>query len=216
MNKFIRLFAFLAAFLLVLVLANTFLIQMDSVTAITMHDMKARSDIELAVVGSSIAQYHFNPEIVTEQTGLKTFSVSFNNISLQGAIAVTRELLLTNSPQWIVLTLDHYNLHTVKEDANAEYRVMPHLTSLRTKIDYYLSTCREDGAYIDRLFLFREFGVASLADVAKNIALRYAPETVFSRIEQTLPPGLSYMGDGYLRSMADTTPEVAVRTQAIG
>ena len=214
-NKSIRLIAFMAAFVLVLVLANTFFIQMDSVTAITMHELKSRSDIELALVGSSIVQYHFDPAIIEARTGLETFSVAFNNIALQGSAAVTKELFRTNSPQWVVLGLDHYTIRTAKEDTKAEYRIMPLLTDWRTKLDYYLSLCREDGAYIDRFFIFREFGVTSPSDVIKNIALRVDPKKAFDRLKEAIGPDFLYMGDGYLRSLATTTGENAIRTKAI-
>ena len=215
MKKFIRLIAFGISFILLLVVTNTFLIQLDSVTAITMHEMKSRNDIELALVGSSIVQYHFNPAIIQENTGLETFNVTFNNIAMQGSIAVTKELLRTNSPQWVVLGLDHYTLRTTKEDTKAEYRIMPLLTDWRTKLDYYLSLCREDGAYVNRFFIFREFGVTSPGDILKNIALRLDPQKAFDWLKDSISPDFAYMGNGFLRSKTKTKDEVSIRTKAI-
>lgn len=211
----LRLLGFFLALALLVALANAVLVRMDAVTAITMHEMKTRSDIELCAVGSSLAQDHFNAALVSEATGKRAFSASVNAASLQSAIAVTQELLRTNRPEWIALVLDTYNLSTAKEDIYAECRLMPHLTGLRAKLDYYLRLCRTDGDYLDRLLLFRPFGVTSLSDVVKNICLRIDPEAAFADAARDMPPDVTYMGCGYLRYTTPAGVEELVRRQLI-
>lgn len=214
-RSFLRLLAFALALVLVVLFANTFLIQTDAVTAMMMAELKSRNDIELCIVGSSLSQDHFNTALIEERTGKRTFSASVNGASLQADIAITEEMLRTNSPQWIVLVLDSYDLETAKELIGAENRLMPHLTSWRTKLNYYLRLCREDGDYANRLFLFRTFGAQSLADVAKAFSLRYDQENAFARAKESLPDGVAYMGGGYLRYTTDETAAELIRRKMI-
>ena len=119
MNKNIRSFLRFGAFLLILVLvvllANAVLIQTDTYSALPLAELKNRDDIDLAVVGSSIVGEHLNANLVSEQTGLTAFSASVPSLSLQGEIALTREIYRKNSPAYTVLSLEPYNLHSAKE-----------------------------------------------------------------------------------------------------
>ena len=215
-RSLLRLLAFAAVLVLVVLFANTFLVRMDAVTAMMMAELKSRDDIELCVVGSSLSQDHFNTALIQEQTGKRTFSASISGASLQAEIAVTEEMLRTNHPEWIVLVVNSYDLETAKEMIDAQNRLMPHLTSWRTKLDYYLRLCREDGDYVNRLFLFRQFGAQSLSDVAKAFALRFDRENAFARAKASLPEGIAYMGGGYLRYTTDESAEDIIRRELIG
>ena len=187
MNKnirsFIRLFAFLLAFVPIVLLADTFLIQTDTFVALTMDELKTRSDIELAVVGSSIVRDHFNAPLISERTGMQAFSAAVPGLSLQGELALTSELYRQNDPEYTVLVVEPYNFDTAKEDPNALYKLMPFLSDAENKMTYYLDTAREDGKYLDRLLLFREFGAQSLADVAKTAGLRLNAQKEYERLK---------------------------------
>lgn len=74
MKHFIRLAVFLLGFALLVILADCTLIQTDTFVALTLSEMKSRSDIELAVIGSSIVRDHFNAELISEKTGKQAFS----------------------------------------------------------------------------------------------------------------------------------------------
>ena len=138
MNKnirpFIRLFAFLLAFVPVVLLADTFLIQTDTFVALTMDELKTRSDIELAVVGSSIVRDHFNAPLISERTGMQAFSAAVPGLSLQGELALTSELYRQNDPEYTVLVVEPYNFDTAKEDPNALYKLMPFLSDAENKM----------------------------------------------------------------------------------
>ena len=139
MNKNIRSFLRFGAFLLILVLvvllANAVLIQTDTYSALPLAELKSRADIDLAVVGSSIVGEHLNANLVT---GLTAFSASVPSLSLQGEIALTREIYRKNSPAYTVLSLEPYNLNSAKEYTSAYYRLTPYLSSWRDKLTYYL------------------------------------------------------------------------------
>ena len=210
-RSFLRLLGFAVALVLAVCFANTFLIQTDAVTAMMMAELKGRDDIQLCVVGSSLSQDHFNTALIEEKTGLRAFSASVNGASLPADIAVTEEMLRTNRPEWIVLVLDSYDLETAKELIGAENRLMPHLTSWRTRLDYYLRLCRQDGDYANRLFLFRTFAAQSFSDVAKTFSMRFDRENAFARAKQSLPEGIAYMGGGYLRYTIADTAQALVR-----
>ena len=214
LRQLARLFAFAALLALTVCFANAYCVRIDGVTALTLGEMRERDDIELAVVGSSVARNHFNPALISQRTGLTAFNAAALNASLQGAIAVTEEMLQTSRPQWIVLALDFYNLNTAKEEMQAEYVLMPLLKNWRTKLDYYQRLCREDGAYIDRLLLFRyQF---ALPDVARNVTLRHDAGALREQIQAAMAPGLSYMGEGYLRYDTDATPDADIRRLCVG
>ncbi len=203
---------FLLGFVLVLLFANTHLIQTDTIARMTIHEMQQRDDIELAFVGSSIVRDHFNAQQITEDTGLEAFCATVPTASMPASIALTRELLKTSSPQWIVLVTEPYNFETVKEATEAQYKLMPFLSDPANMLDYYLRTCAEDGFYLERALMFRGFGAQSLADVAKTVALRYAPEAAFERLKQTMDPTVSYKGAGFLRHETDERVTETIRT----
>ncbi len=211
MKHFIRLAVFLLGFALLVILADCTLIQTDTFVALTLSEMKSRSDIELAIVGSSIVRDHFNAELISEKTGKQAFSAAVPGLSLQGELALTRELYKTNDPAYTVLVLEPYNFDTVKEDPNAQYKLMPFLSDMGNRFDYYLDVCREDGKYLDRLLMFREFGVESLADIRKTVGLHMNAQKTYARLRPTMDGTVSYAGSGFLRHTSGKSAETLIR-----
>ena len=113
-RPFLRFAAFFLVLALAVALANTCLIQTDTFVALMMDELKNSRDIELAVVGSSIVRDHFNAALISEQTGRKAFSAAVPGLSLQGELALTRELYRQNSPEYTVLVVAPYNFNTAK------------------------------------------------------------------------------------------------------
>ena len=211
LRRLARLAAFLLVFVLLLLFANTHFIKTDTYAALTLQEMKHRDDIELAVVGSSLVRDHFNAALISEKTGLNAFSAAVPGLSLQGFLALTKELYLTNDPAYTVLVLEPYNFDTLKEDPNAQYKLMPYLTGLKARTDYYRDLVKEDGQYVDRFLMFRGFGAESPADVLKTIGLRYWPEKTYARIKDSLPKTMVYEGHGFLRHLSEGQSEALVR-----
>ena len=212
----LRLAAFLIGLALVVVLANTFLIQTDTFVALMMDELKTRSDIELAVVGSSIVCDHFNPALISEQTGLTTFSASVTGLSLQGELALTRELYRRNTPAYTVLVVEPYNFDTAKEYPSTFYKLAPFLSGVQNRLTYYMDACREDNLYLNRLLLFREFGAKSFSDVAKTVGLRLDAPKAYEWLKPTMDETVSYAGSGFQRhnspeSAADVVREKLLR-----
>ncbi|MBQ8617990.1 MAG: hypothetical protein IJ418_10865 [Clostridia bacterium] len=203
---------FFLGFALLLLFANTHLIQTDTIARLTISEMQQRSDIELALVGSSIVRDHFNAQRITEETGLETFCATVPTASMPASIAITRELFETNSPEWVVLVTEPYNFITVREAPEAQYKLMPFLSDPANMLDYYLRTTDEDGFYLDRLMMFREFGAQSISDVVKTIGLRYFPEQMYERLKKDMDPTVSYKGAGYLRHETDERADDLIRT----
>ncbi|MFR5794934.1 MAG: hypothetical protein ACLUI3_04775 [Christensenellales bacterium] len=153
-RPFLRFAAFFLVLALAVALANTCLIQTDTFVALMMDELKNSRDIELAVVGSSIVRDHFNAALISEQTGRKAFSAAVPGLSLQGELALTRELYRQNSPEYTVLVVEPYNFNTAKEDPNAFFKLSPFLSGIQNRLTYFMDACREDGDYLNRLFLF--------------------------------------------------------------
>lgn len=207
--------AFAAGFALLVLLANTYLIKTDTYSRLMLAEMQARDDIEVAFVGSSIVRDHFNTALISEATGKNCFSATIPYSSLPGSIAITEELYRTNSPEWTVLVVEPYTFETVREGMEAQPRLFPYLSSPRTKLDYYLRLCREDGKYIDRLFLFRGFGVSSPLDALKTVGLRHWPWQTYERLKPTLDPHARYEGGGFVRHTTPKRAGDAVRKKLI-
>jgi len=207
-----KLALFLLGFALVIVFANTHLIQTDTIARLTISEMQQRSDIELALVGSSIVRDHFNAQLITEETGKTAFCATVPTASMPASIALTRELFETNSPEWVVLVTEPYNFITVREATEAQYKLMPFLSDPANMLDYYLRTCKEDGYYLDRLLMMRGFGAQSISDVVKTIGLRYFPQKMYERLLPDMDPTVSYQGSGFLRHETDERADDLIRT----
>lgn len=178
LGRIARLLAFCLGLCVLLHLANIYLVQGDSLAHMTLRDMQRRDNIELAVVGSSMAQYHLDPEIITRETGRQAFTAAVTGLMPPGAIALTRELFETNSPDQVVLVLESGSLDTVKEDTQTYMKLSPLLTNPLTRLEYFRDTCSQDGLYMDRLFLFRSFGFESRQDAVKAARLRFDEEDI--------------------------------------
>jgi len=211
LRRSLRLCAFLLGFALLTLFANFHFIKTDTIASLTLHEMKQRSDIELALVGSSIVRDHFNAPLITEQTGKTAFCATVPTASMPASIALTRELFCTSSPEWVVLVTEPYNFQTVREATEAQYKLMPYLSDPANMLDYYLRTCDEDGYYIDRLLMMRGFGAESISDVVKTIGLRYFPKKTYEWLRPSLDPTIAYQGSGFLRHETDARADDLIR-----
>jgi len=211
LRRLLKLSAFLLGFVLLILFADLHLIKTDTIASLTMHEMKQRNDIELAFVGSSIVRDHFNAPMITEQTGKNTFCATIPTASTPGSIALMRELYQTSSPEWVVLVTEPYNFQTAQESTEAHYKLAPYLSDFSNLLDYFLRVGKEDGLYLDRLLMFREFGVDSLSDAIKTIGLRYAPEAAYKRLLPTLDPTIVYKGSGFLRHETEERADALFR-----
>lgn len=209
MKKWIRLAAFLLLAALLIPLGNTFLVQLDTFATLTLRDIRERDDIELAVVGSSIVQHHFNPEIITQATGLTAFDVTVTNMVMPDILALTRELYRTNSPEWVVLVLEAYSFDTVKTDPQTQMKLMPHLTDPLNRLRYYRDIMETDGDYLGRLLLFNTFGFSSAEDVAKAVRLRLDPDGALAELTAQSGGAYAYK-DGFVRREEETRAEDAL------
>ena len=72
----LRLAAFLLGLALIVAFTNTFCIKTDIYAALTMAEVKTRSDIEVAFVGSSIVRDHFNAEMISKEIGKTCFALN--------------------------------------------------------------------------------------------------------------------------------------------
>ena len=194
-----RIAGFCLCLLLMIALANQFLLQTDTIAFLTIREMQKRDDIDMAIIGSSVVRDHFDPYLISEATGLTTFDVAIPTANFQAELAMTEELFKTNSPEWVVMVSEPYNLNSAKESLEAQYKLMPMLTGIGTRARYYRRLCREDNEYLDRLLLFRVKMASSPAEVAKTIGLWVDPEGTYERVRENGEEGATYMGRGYLR-----------------
>ena len=206
-----RLAAFLLGFLGLIAFANRHLIITDTFAALTMHEMKSRSDIEVAIIGSSIVRDHFNVDLIESKIGMETFDVTIPTASLPASIALAKELYRTNSPEWVVLVTEPYTFETVREAPEAQYKLLPYLSDFSNRLEYLLRNAEEDGLYMNRLLMFREFGATSLSEIRKTIGMRYRPEETYQRLLPDIDKTVSYKGSGFVRHETDERVDAVVR-----
>ena len=201
-RKALALLAFLTLAALLIPLGNTFLVQLDTFATLTMRDMRERDDIELAIVGSSIVQHHFNPALISEATGLTAFDATITNMVMPDVLALTHELYRTNSPDWVVLVLEAYSFDSVKTDPQTQMKLMPHLSSPVNRLRYLQDVLEKDGDKLSRVLLFNTFGFQSFSDVRKAVRLRTDPEAVLAELQSEHPGDYLY-ADGFVRRQTD-------------
>ena len=181
-----------------LLLGNTYLVQLDTFAYNNIADIAGRSDIRMAIVGSSVAQFHFNPEIIGEETGYTAFCATVTNLRLPGAIALTEHLFATNSPEWVVLVVEGYTFDTPQEDPQTQMKLSPLLRSPLTRVRYWLDAASQDGQYMDRLLLLNSIGFSSVQDVKKAVSLRADRHAALLAAQEALENTMLYR-DGYVR-----------------
>ena len=214
LRALVKLSVFSLAFILFVLLGSIFFVKTDLFARMMILEMQERNDLELVFVGSSIARDHFNVQRISEATGKRAFNASIPCLGLQGSIALTEELYRTNNPADIVLVVEPYTFETEREGIEAEDILMPWLSSVQTRIDYYKRLVAADGWYLDRLLLFRDFGAESPADILKTIGLRFFPHSTFRRLGNVaMDKGAKavYQGSGFVRYETKIRADSAVR-----
>ena len=202
-REWIRFFAFFLIPILVLSAANILLTRNDAHIRYSLREAVQSERIDLALIGSSIVYADFNPQIITEKTGLETYSLTIGHMSLQGALAITRLLYQEQQPKYIALVLESDNFSKTTENIQTQIRLSPHLfTHPLIAMRYYLDLCSQDHLYMDRLFLFKSSMVRNPDDIRRNLSLWFSPDAYLS--ESGLFEGvMQYQGRGFMRYMKD-------------
>lgn len=193
----LRMLAFFVLLLVLIRFANTFLVQTDASSFMTLHEMKTTESIELALVGSSVVRNQFNPSLITEQTGLSTFCVSIPCLAMPGSLALTSMLYDNHSPEWTVLFVEHDTF--LAELPEAEDRLMPQLTNPLRRAAYLTDLCMEDGHWIARFFLFKNLHVTSSEQLRKTVSLRLDAQKYFREHPELISGDYHYAGRGFVQ-----------------
>lgn len=210
----LRFAAFFLIPFLVIQAANAFLLRTDAHSYYTFKELTQRDDIELALVGSSIVFANFNGDLITEKTGLETYSVTANHMGLPGALAATRLMYKTSNPEYVVLVVESDNIFNDSENIQTQMRLAPFLLehpliSLR----YYLDNVWLDQAFIDRILLFKSFFARSAQDVVHSFRLRFDREYY---AKSGLTEGdMQDRGRGFLRYMGEGDVDRVLRTSGL-
>ena len=212
----LRLLLFLVVTLFFIVFADIFLIRTDLFTRAMMYELQNRSDIEIAFVGSSVCRNHINASLISEKLKKTAFNASVPDLAMQGSIALTRELYRENRPKTVVLVVDAYTFDSDLEAIEAEDMLMPWLSDMQTRLEYYRNLTGSDGWYLDRLLLFRDFGAKGLSDVFKTTSLRFFPRTAlsfFGNKAEDQGSTVIYEGSGFLRYDTDKRAAEDIRAR---
>ena len=202
-REWIRFLAFFLIPILALTAANTLLLRSDALTHYSIREAAQSEQLDLVLVGSSIVYADFNPQIITERSGLETYNLTIGHMSLQGALAITRLLLQEKQPKYIALVLESDNFTKTTENIQTQMRLSPFLvTHPLIAMRYYLDLCSQDQMYLDRLCLFKSSMVRDLDDIRRNLSLWFSPDEFLS--ESGLSEGImQYQGRGFMRYTKD-------------
>lgn len=208
-SPWLRLIAFMILPAVMLSIFNQILTPTNDGVFYAFYELSRRDDVELAIVGNSVVQTDFNPHIISEITGLETYSVAAGHMALPGSLAATKAMYQTNSPKYVCLVVEPDTFNLTDEHRQTQQHLLSCTTDPRIAIPYYLDLCSQDGMYFDRLFLFRPFMAKSLEEVRRSIAIRLDPEGHFYRSE--IGQKNRYTGRGYYRSPTEGRGEDALR-----
>ena len=210
----LRMLAFFALLLVLIRFANTFLIQTDASSFMTLHEIKTAESIELALVGSSVVRNQFNPALISEQTGLDTYCAAIPCLAMPGSLALTSMLYDHHAPEWTVLFVEHDTFFT--ELTEAEDRLMPQLTNPLRRAAYLIDLCMEDGRWIDRYFQFKNLHVTSAAQLRKTVSLRLDPERYLSEHPGLVNGNDRYAGRGFVQMCLEEDIDGWLREENLG
>ena len=210
----LRMLAFFVLLLVLIRFANTFLVQTDASSFMTLHEMKTTENIELALVGSSVVRNQFNPSLITEQTGLSTFCVSIPCLAMPGSLALTSMLYDNHSPEWTVLFVEHDTF--LAELPEAEDRLMPQLTNPLRRAAYLTDLCMEDGHWIARFFLFKNLHVTSSEQLRKTVSLRLDAQKYFREHPELISGDYHYAGRGFVQMRLEEDIDRWLREENLG
>lgn len=208
---FARALLFMLILLALVAFGNRFLIQQDTIAYLTMEEIHNRTDIKTAIIGSSIAQLHFDPDVIESHTGDETMCATITNLGLPGMLAMTREIFETNSPDTVILVVEGYTFQYVSEDMQTQFKLMPHLTGLDTKREYFHNLTRHDD-WLPRLLMMNSFGLASWNDVYKAFALRTDAKAYFDTLLDEFGDPMTY-SSGYVPALAEADIAQVVREE---
>lgn len=199
-NSWPRFFAFFIIPLIVLSLANTYLVQSDTPVALMFDELKARDDIDIVFVGPSGVCNSVNPAAITEATGLKAFNLTLGNMGGASAYAAAKLMYkqTKNRPKYVVLIPDSDMLLEPAEDFCAQPRLTPEIRNPFERLRYHLELAAADGQFIDRFLAFHALPARSLADIQKTLNIPNDPERYRKQITVDDPTSV-YMGAGHMR-----------------
>lgn len=118
-------------FMIVFIIANSILnfsLVPPGLTRVILHEVDAVEDYQCIVLGTSHGSYGIDPEIVSEQSGLKTMNLCIGGEYMQDSYYLLKHVFETNTPELIVLDVDFQYLINVPKDsvaANFIYNAYP-------------------------------------------------------------------------------------------
>jgi hypothetical protein len=139
-------------------------------TRMTMREMFSQKDsIDVAFIGASLSVRDINPYIMDKELGVKTFDYAFSSQMFIGTYYSLKELFNYQKPKLLVLTAEQTNFTNKAEKPLVFLSTAPYMKSLFNGVQYYFASSAQDGSYLDRLFPWRGYHVASMQDLLKNI-----------------------------------------------
>jgi len=213
MRFLLRAAGFIGGIALLLGLANTFLIKTDTLSYLSMHELTHRDDVELAIIGSSVARNHFVPDKILEETGLVSYNIGHPYTAMQGSIALAKVTFAHHNPAYTVLVLEPKMFDNTQESKQTQFRIMSFIKNPFDRLSYYIDLCLQDDQWLDRLLLPRRFAVDSFEDFKKTVRHHTNVSVYFDQYAQYAgtDAASTYRGSGFMYPNAATPREELLR-----
>ena len=196
-SPWLRLIVFLILCAATIFTFNRLLVPINEGAFYLFYELSQRDDVDLAIVGSSVVHSDFNPHIISEITGLETYTISIGHMDMPGSLAATKHMYRSNKPKYVCLVVEPDTFNLSQEHRQTQQILLSCINDPRITIPYYLDLCSQDGLYFDRLFVYRSFMSNPLQNLRNAVSIHLDPEGYFDQAE--IGKSGRYKGRGYYR-----------------
>ena len=202
-SPWLRLIIFLILCTATIFTFNQLLVPINEGAFYMFYELSQRDDVDLAIIGSSVVHSDFNPHIISEITGLETYTISIGHMAMPGSLAATKHMYRSNTPKYVCLVVEPDTFNLTEEHRQTQQFLLPCINDPRITIPYYLDLCSQDSLYFDRLFVYRSFMSNPLQSIRNAVSIHLDPEGYWEQSE--LKKSGRYTGRGYYRDPQEGT-----------
>ena len=165
-----RAIIFVIVFIMINYVLTFVVVPKGDISRKVMREMYSQTeDMDVVFAGASLSQRDINPYIMDKELDCKTFDYPFDYQMYTGTYYSLKELFDYHKPKLVVVTTEQTNFTTKGEKPIVYLSTAPYMKSFFNEVQYYFAASAQDGSYLDRLFPWRGYHVASIQDLVKNI-----------------------------------------------
>ena len=193
----IRPIAFVAAFFIFLFTFEFLFLRLDPRTFCTFENLRNMDDLELVVVGNSMAAANLDPDVLDECLDTNSFLLT-KSASISYCATTMAQYLFKNGhrPSRMILMFDPTFAQYQREDLSVLTTFVPFL-SLADRINYTIKTADKDDLWLDRIFPIRTQCVTSFEEFWNDLVGKFFPDKIYAEKAAAISGMYSYAGRGH-------------------